>query len=94
MKVRMLFARSTAVVMAAGASMQTNAVPPPPAVAHAPPHVKPKPEVGTFGFNVNGMDRSVAPGDDFVRDAARRAESNHRHADFPPAAIPMRPSHP
>jgi putative endopeptidase len=29
--------------------------------------VKGKPDVGTFGFNVSGMDRSVAPGDDFVR---------------------------
>jgi putative endopeptidase len=26
-----------------------------------------KPEVGAFGFNVAGMDRSVAPGDDFYR---------------------------
>jgi putative endopeptidase len=26
-----------------------------------------KPEIGTFGFNVDGMDRSVAPGDDFLR---------------------------
>jgi putative endopeptidase len=26
-----------------------------------------KSEIGTFGFNVDGMDRSVAPGDDFVR---------------------------
>jgi putative endopeptidase len=26
-----------------------------------------KPELGTFGFNVDGMDESVAPGDDFVR---------------------------
>jgi putative endopeptidase len=33
--------------------------------AVAPPQAKP--EVGTFGFNVDGMDRSVAPGDDFVR---------------------------
>ena len=28
---------------------------------------KSQPEIGTFGFNVAGMDRSVAPGDDFVR---------------------------
>lgn len=27
----------------------------------------PGPEVGTFGFNEEGMDQSVAPGDDFVR---------------------------
>ena len=41
--------------------------PPPPLVVDARPHVKPKPEIGTFGFNVDDMDRSVAPGDDFVR---------------------------
>ncbi|HEX7943819.1 MAG TPA: M13 family metallopeptidase, partial [Phenylobacterium sp.] len=33
----------------------------------APP--KPKPEIGTFGFNVEGMDKSVAPGDDVFRSA-------------------------
>ena len=36
-------------------------------VAEASPQASRGPEVGTFGFNVNGMDRSVAPGDDFVR---------------------------
>src|SRR5580700_2722726 len=36
-------------------------------VAEASPLASSNPEVGTFGFNVNGMDRSVAPGDDFVR---------------------------
>src|SRR3984957_3168987 len=36
-------------------------------VAEASPPASRNPEVGTFGFDVNGMDRSVAPGDDFVR---------------------------
>ena len=47
---------SAALLVAACAKEQ--AVPPPP---------KPKPEIGTFGFDVNGMDKSVAPGDDFFR---------------------------
>jgi putative endopeptidase len=58
MKFRMLVAGSTAVVLAAFAFASTRTV---------PPHTKPEPEIGTFGFNVDGMDRSVAPGDDFVR---------------------------
>ena len=37
------------------------------APADIPPPVSLKPEVGAFGFNVEGMDRSVTPGDDFVR---------------------------
>jgi putative endopeptidase len=46
--------------------------PPPPVAAAAPPPPpaappKPKPQVGTFGFNVAGMDTSVAPGDDWFR---------------------------
>lgn len=28
---------------------------------------RPKPEIGTFGYDEDGMDRSVAPGDDFFR---------------------------
>ncbi|THD60107.1 MAG: M13 family peptidase [Phenylobacterium sp.] len=35
--------------------------------ASAWPASRPQPEIGTFGFDVDGMDRSVAPGDDFVR---------------------------
>ena len=42
---------------------------PVPAPETAPPPVaeaaKPKPKYGTFGFDVAGMDTSVAPGDDF-----------------------------
>ena len=38
-------------------------------VAEAPPVVASaaKPEIGTFGFDIAGMDRSVAPGDDWVQ---------------------------
>jgi putative endopeptidase len=48
----------------------TEAPPPPAPVAEAPapapvPPPAPKPEYGTFGFDTAGMDKSVAPGDDF-----------------------------
>lgn len=36
-----------------------------PAPAPSPEPVAPKPEIGTFGFDVAGMERSVAPGQDF-----------------------------
>jgi putative endopeptidase len=43
--------------------------PPPPAVAAVAPEpaapAGPKPQYGTFGFDAAGMDRAVAPGDDF-----------------------------
>ena len=54
------------------AACATQAPPPPPPApvvtealpaAEAPP--SPKPQYGTFGFDVAGMDRSVAPGDNF-----------------------------
>jgi putative endopeptidase len=61
----MLAARSATVIPVACA--QTETLSPTSSVADAPPPVKGKPDVGTFGFNVSGMDRSVAPGDDFVR---------------------------
>jgi putative endopeptidase len=67
MSLRLLVACSAAVVLVACATAQTDTLPPTSSVADAPPPAKRKPEVGTFGFNVNGMDRSVAPGDDFVR---------------------------
>ena len=37
----------------------------PAAPAEAPPAPAPKPELGTFGFDTAGMDRSVQPGDNF-----------------------------
>ena len=49
----------------------TQAPPPPPPVAEvvparaAAPLPAPKPTYGTFGFDTAGMDKSVAPGDDF-----------------------------
>ena len=65
--------RSYFAVLAAGTILTgcaTQAPPPPPpppaaeaAVPEAPP--APKPQYGTFGFDTAGMDKSVAPGDDF-----------------------------
>lgn len=58
---------SSALVLAAcgGGRMTLARVPriAPPMASHA----KSRPAIGTFGFDVAGMDRSVAPGDDFVR---------------------------
>ena len=57
----------------AGCATRVADLPPPPveaadaaapAAALAP---APKPEIGSFGFDVAGMDRSVAPGDDWVQ---------------------------
>jgi putative endopeptidase len=62
-----------AAAVAALASACATAAPPPPAtpVAEAPPPApppaKPKARVGAWGFDVSGMDRSAAPGDDFYR---------------------------
>ena len=67
MSVRWLAAFSTAVVLVACATAQAEAPPPISPVADAARPAKLKPAVGTFGFNVGGMDRSLAPGDDFVR---------------------------
>ncbi|HEX7884852.1 MAG TPA: M13 family metallopeptidase [Phenylobacterium sp.] len=60
-----LAAASSAALLSACA---TTAPPPPPAAAvqpAAPP--APRAQVGTFGFDVSGMDTSIAPGDDFFR---------------------------
>ena len=63
-----LVAASAAALLGACA---TAAAPPPAdtAAAPAPPPAPPGPQaqVGTFGFDVSGMDRSIAPGDDFFR---------------------------
>ena len=66
-----LFAAVAAAVLVS-ACATTPAAPPAPPVAEAappPPPVPPKPkaQVGEFGFDVSGMDTSVAPGDDFFR---------------------------
>jgi putative endopeptidase len=59
-----LAASSVAVLLSACA---TPAAPPPPVAqaAPAPAPERPKPMFGTFGFDTAGMDRAVAPGDDF-----------------------------
>src|SRR5215213_2387126 len=46
-------------------AMVAPAAEPAPVVAEAMP--APKPQYGTFGFDAAGMDRSVAPGDDFYQ---------------------------
>src|SRR5581483_2657029 len=61
MDVRILVASSTAIALIAF----VRALPSPVFVADGSSHAKP--EIGTFGFNVDGMDRSATPGDDFVR---------------------------
>jgi len=66
-----LAAASSAALLSACAT--TTPPPAPPPVAEAPPPAPPpappapKAQVGTFGFDVSGMDTSVAAGDDFFR---------------------------
>jgi putative endopeptidase len=62
-----LVAGSSALVLAASAGARMSLSRTPALARDTSPHPRPKPEVGTFGFDVEGMDRSVAPGDDFVR---------------------------
>lgn len=61
-------AASAAVLLSACATTATPsavAEAPPPAVPATPPH--PQAAVGSFGFDVSGMDTNVAAGDDFYR---------------------------
>ncbi|MCR5875293.1 M13 family metallopeptidase [Phenylobacterium sp. J426] len=61
-----LAAASAAALLSACAAMP--AAPPAAAVpTPAPEPVRPKAQVGTFGFDVSGMDTSVSAGDDFFR---------------------------
>jgi putative endopeptidase len=66
------FAFLAATTALVGCSTTVAELPPPPvqaenvAVAPPPPPV-PKPQYGTFGFDTAGMDRSVAPGDNFYQ---------------------------
>jgi putative endopeptidase len=63
-----MFARkSWLVAVSAAALLSGCATPtePPTPVAQAPAPVQPKPQYGTSGFDTAGMDRQVAPGDDF-----------------------------
>ncbi|PZP08183.1 MAG: peptidase M13, partial [Sphingomonas hengshuiensis] len=48
----------------AGIAIAKEAAPPPQAGAAAPAN---GPEIGSYGFDTAGMDRSVQPGDDFFR---------------------------
>jgi putative endopeptidase len=54
-----------------GCAADQAQVPPPPVAAAAPeapaPAPGPKPQYGTFGFDTAGMDKSVAPGDNFYQ---------------------------
>jgi putative endopeptidase len=67
MTLNLAVACSVAVVLAAHIAAHAGALPTTASVADARLPAKRNPEVGTFGFDVNGMDGSVAPGDDFVR---------------------------
>src|SRR5205085_372331 len=64
---------SLATTALAACATQGPPVPPPPAAALAPQAVEaqspsaPKPQYGTYGFDAAGMDRSVAPGDNFYQ---------------------------
>jgi putative endopeptidase len=64
---RLLLVGSAALALSACASTQVAEAPATPQQAMAEPAAPaPKPEFGTFGYDAAGMDRSVAPGDDFV----------------------------
>jgi putative endopeptidase len=68
-----LFAFALASTALAGCATQAPPAPPPPppapvaAAAVPAPAPAPKPEYGTFGFDTAGMNKSVAPGDDFFQ---------------------------
>jgi putative endopeptidase len=64
---RLAIVCSVAVVVVGWDAAQADTPPPTSPVLDASLPAKGKSEFGTFGFNVDGMDRSVAPGDDFVR---------------------------
>jgi putative endopeptidase len=70
-RLRLLAACAAAIVLIDCVAAQTD-TPPRIATGSEMPPAKLPPEVGTFGLNVDGMDRSVAPGDDFVRYAVGR----------------------
>lgn len=65
-----LFAAAAAAVLVSACATTPPPAPPTVAEAPAPPPPeppRPKAQVGAFGFDVSGMDTSVAPGDDFFR---------------------------
>ena len=70
MSVRLVGFAAVAALLSACAT--TTPAPPPPVAEAAPPPApaplpRPQAQVGTFGFDVSGMDTSVAAGDDFFR---------------------------
>jgi putative endopeptidase len=60
-----LLAASTALAGCTTSAPPEMAAPVAPAEVAPPPAPAPKPELGTFGFDTAGMDRSVQPGDNF-----------------------------
>jgi putative endopeptidase len=67
MSLRFVATCQVAVALLACTTAKTDTLRPTSSVTRAPPPAKLTPEVGTFGFDVDGMDKSVVPGDDFVR---------------------------
>jgi putative endopeptidase len=64
---RSLAACSAALVLVASAGAQAETLSPTSSASDTRAPVTGKPEVGTFAFDLDGMDRSVSPGDEFVR---------------------------
>ncbi|HUG45534.1 MAG TPA: M13-type metalloendopeptidase [Sphingomicrobium sp.] len=64
-----LVALAASTILSACATRPADIPPPPVPVAQAPlaPEPAAPPEIGTFGFDTAGMDRSVAPGEDWVQ---------------------------
>jgi putative endopeptidase len=65
---------ASALMTSCAASTPVEKTPPPtpaetPAAAAPAPAPAPKPTYGSFGFDADGMDRSIQPGDDFYRHA-------------------------
>jgi putative endopeptidase len=67
MNLRLLITCAAATVVLACAIALADTQPLSSPLANASPPAGSKPEIGTFGFEVDGMDTSVAPGDDFIR---------------------------
>ena len=64
-----LFLLAGTALLAGCATTADEIAPPPVAVVEAPPPQAPasKPEIGTFGFDESGMDKSVLPGNNFYQ---------------------------
>jgi putative endopeptidase len=64
-RLMILLAAGTALAGCAASPPPEAAAPVVPAEVPPPPPPAPKPELGTFGFDTAGMDRSIQPGDNF-----------------------------